>query len=357
MDGYEFYAHEDGYIRHSDLNSVTAWSAASKIAANASPDSLIAIARQINVIMGFGSNSIQGFHNAGNAAGSVLTRVPQLFKSVGIQDQRSLAKLKDDIYFVTSTRYGNAQVMRLRGFDLTPVSPSVIDNILGTLSATGNDIYLCGFQLGGFDYLSVFISMASEGPDSLILLESSEEILLETGDSIILETNPSVTSSFGRHLLYNATLNIWAEWDSNICTFISGLGQSSTNQIIATSRVNTSGKIYVINAAQDQVYTDDGSAYTMSIRTARVNHGTSRRKFDTAIRLIGDIQEAGTATLSVCDDDSGTYTTIGTFDLTQPAPRVHGAGSYEGGRSYKIEHSYNGPFRAEAIEIDYEIAA
>ena len=95
----------------------------------------------------------------------------------------------------------------------------------------------------------------------------------------------------------------------------------------------------------------------MTIQTARINHGTDKRKFVKSVRLIADNQESGTATLEKSDDDYGTFTTLGTFDMTSMDKRINRCGSYKGGRSYRITHSANTAFRAEALEIEYEVGS
>ncbi len=103
------------------------------------------------------------------------------------------------------------------------------------------------------------------------------------------------------------------------------------------------------------MFTDDGVSYDLQIRTAKIDHGTSNWKFIPRIRLVADTQSAGTATLEASDDDFATWDTLGTFDLTVAEKEIHSCGSYEGGRAYRLTHSYAGPFRAESLEIDYEI--
>ena len=60
-------------------------------------------------------------------------------------------------------------------------------------------------------------------------------------------------------------------------------------------------------------------------------------------------------TLEYSDDNYQTWRTLGTFDLTQPEPKITGCGSHKGGRAYRLTHSNNSLFRAEALEFDFAI--
>ena len=359
LDGYLFYATDNGYVNNSDLNSVSAYTANARIADQQFPDPTIAVAVQKNYIVSFGINSNAKFQNAGFSSGSPLQVLKQQVERIGVLDQRSIDYLEDDIYYVSSPSSGDVGAYRMRGLQSTRISTSIVDKILGTASVSGS-VYTNCFRLGGYQYASFIVSMASDGPSSALLLESGDYLLLETtpGGNLLLEDNAAQSASFVRMLVYNATLNIWSEWDCNQCTFIETLGSGTANKLIATSRVNTSGKVYKIDPVADgQLYQDDGSAFTMQIRTAKLDFGTGKRKFVQRIRLICDKQSSGTVTLEASDDDYDSWFTLGTFDLTVMKPQIVRCGSYKGARAYRLSNSDNIPFRGEAIEIDYEIAA
>lgn len=357
MDGFQFYVTDDGNVRNSDLNSVTAYTSTNYVAAQISPDPAVGIVRQKNYLIVFGTGSKEAFINGGNATGSPLQRVPQAFENIGALDQRSIKSMEDVVYFVSTPRYGDVGVYRIRQLQAEKISPPNIDKIIGTFTATGGSVYTNAFRLGGYPYLGLFVSTATEGPASLLLLEDGDNLLLETGDDIVLESSSSEVSSFVRFLVYNIGLNIWSEWDCSEATFVEGGSGGVSNVLWATSRVETGGKIYTINpAANGELWRDDGSSYSAEIRTSRIDHGTNKRKYVHEIRLIADKQSTGTVTLEKSDDDYASWQTLGTFDLTADMDfHIARCGSYKGGRAYRLTHSANAPFRAEAIEIDYSV--
>jgi hypothetical protein len=357
IDGYHVYATDDGNIRNSDLNSITAYTASNFVQPDMSPDPPVALGLHKNMVVAWGTGSMEVFHNAGNAAGSPFTRIPQLFSRFGAVDQRGVSQLGDDLYYVTGARFGDVAVMRLRNLQPQPVSTQTIDKILGTLTASGGQIYLSGFQLGGYNYVGVTALNTSEAT-SFLQLESGDDILLESADKAVLDDSASQTAMFGRMFVYNTDLNLWIEWDSSEATYIVGVGAGQTNKLLATSRVDTTGAIYTINpASSGELHTDNGVAFTMEIRTSKLDFGTDRRKAINSIRLIADTQASGTASLECSDDDYASWTTLGTFDMTQQVKRITRCGAYRGGRAYRLRHSANTAFRGEALEFDYAVGS
>lgn len=356
LDGYLFYG-SSASIYNSDLNSITAHTSTSFLAAQMSPDPINALARHKNMVLCWGISSMEAFYNAGNATGSPLARAPQFFSRYGALGQESVATLADDIFFTTSAKYGDVQVVRLRNLAPTTISTPHVSRILGTFAASGGHVYMSAWQLGGYNHVSAVTTTNAESGD-LLLMETGEELLLETADSILLEEDADNSASFGRMLVYNADLNIWSEWDCQVATFITGIGSGSTNQLLATSRINDDGKVYRIKPVSDAaVYADDVSTYTMEVRTSKIDHGTENRKFVKSVRLTADEQSSGTVTLEASDDDYGSWVTLGSFDLSQKDKRIYGCGSYTGGRAYRLQHTDNAPCRIEALEIDYEPAS
>lgn len=357
MDGYLFYTTDDGNLRNSDLNSVTSYSSTGTIPVQMSADQPVGTAIQNNCVVALGLGSKEVFQNAGLASGSPLQRVTQPFQRVGCVDQRSVTQLEDTIWFVSTPYEGDIGVYRMQALSAGKISTAAIDKIMGTVSSNAA-IYASSFKLGGYPYAAFAISIASDGPASMLLLESGDSMLLESGDDILLEDTPSQTAAYVRTLVVNSQLNVWSEWDCDEMTFVDGLSTGTANSLVATSRMKTDGKVYTINpSANGEIYQDDGSTYTCQVRTARIDFGTPIRKFVKRITLIGDKQAAGTVTVEKSDDDYETWQTLGTFDLTSMKPEITRCGSHRGGRAYRLSHSYNGPWRAEALEIEYELAA
>jgi hypothetical protein len=355
LDGYLFYCIDTGNIYNSDLNSVTSYPSTGVLPVQNAPDPAVAIARHKNMIIVFGSASKEAFYNAGNASGSPLQRAIQYFERIGCLDQRSITTLENDVYFVSTPYEGDVGVYRIRDMAAQKVSTPNVDTVIGTYSANNGAIYASSFKLGGRPILALFLSTASETTD-MLLLESSDNILLENGDDVLMEGSASAAASYQRTMIYHADINLWSEWQCDTATFIDSFGSGIANQILATSRVLTGGYVYRINPTSDGIlYRDNGASYTMEVRTSGVDLGTSKRKFIRSVKLICDEQSSGTASISYSDDDYATWSTARDIDLTKKNYTLWRMGSHVGKRAWKISHSSNAPFRAEALEIDYTV--
>ncbi len=182
-------------------------------------------------------------------------------------------------------------------------------------------------------------------------------MLTEAGDLLLLEDLAAQSASFVRKLIYNATLNIWGEWDDEEGTFIDSFGSNTDNQIIATSRFKTDGKIYKIDpVSAGVVYTDDGTTISTEIRTSKIDFGTEDKKYVQEVELVADTVTSAavsTAALYWSDDDYQSWKGPLFFDMSAQRKTVSRLGAHYGGRAYKILHTANGPFRAQALEIRY----
>lgn len=357
MDGYLFYADDSGYINNSDLNSVASYTANARIAVQMSPDPAVGVARHKNTIIVFGGASKEVFFNAGLASGSPLQRSPQFFERIGCLDQLTVTTLENEIFFVSTPHEGDIGVYRIRDLQMQRISTPNVDRVIGTTLSASGSIYASSFRLGGYPYAAFALSTSSEASENL-LIESGDALLLEDGDNLLLESNPAQIASFARQMVYNAALNLWSEWDSTESTFIDGISSGYSNQLFATSRFETGGKVYTINpAVSGQLYQDDGSAFTLEIRTSKLLDGP-HRKFIEQVTLIGwDANNTTMPYLSYSDDDYATFSTARQFTQIGGVPTLHRCGSHRQGRAYKITDSANVPFRAEALGIRYSESA
>ena len=317
MDGYVFIMTSQGRIYNSALNSVTDWSANNYISSGLSPDYGRGCYRHRNLIVAFGVFSTEFFRNAGNATGSPLSRVAEAALNVG-----TCSSVADDgktLYWVGQTTDGVAGVMRMNGTQPERVSTAEVDAYLAYYGDTLATVrfYCRALKLGGLSIVTV-----SAG------------------------SNPALVWA------YFVDLNIWMEW--SFPTALQGLGYITWDGFNKVIYVGGTGKRYALSYTTP-IFQENGSSYTAEVQTSRVDFGTASRKFISRIRLICDKQASGTATLEYSDDDYATWTTLGTFDLTSMRPEIHRCGSHVGGRAYRLTHSANTAFRAEALEIEYEV--
>lgn len=320
LDGYIFVIDINGNVYNSDLNSITSWAATSYINASMRPSTGIGLARHKDLILAFGQDGIDVYRNAGNPTGSPLVRVGG-FRGFGTNSwsataYRSIDFLGEHVVWLggegVSASGGKTGVWMFVDGAPRKISTPAVEKIL--FGGDGQSVASVGiFEIQYGKYVNVV--------------------------GYLENTN----------LLYDIKNGIWME--SN---FPSGFRLASES-LYAIDVDTSSGKVYRINYLGDPVYQDDGSAYSAIIQTSRITHGTERRKFVNSIKLIADEQASGTATLEASDDDYGSWVTLGTFDMTAHEKKIQPGGSYTGGRAYRLTHSANTAFRAEAVEIDYDV--
>lgn len=319
MDGYAFVITRKAEIHNSALNDFTSWAASDYLTANEVTDNGVTLARYKNLIAAFGTKSIEFFQNAGSAFGSPLVRVSGSTIKIGAASGVAVVESEDTIYWVgtSDTRY--AGIFRLNGLQPEKISSPIVDELI---------------QSAGL--AAVRISVAQVANSHLVFVDLAGAFLL------VLDTNTG----------------IWSEWTTptNEGGFVN-VTYKTGSAVFALFKSAT--RLHRL-LFQDTTYVDNSSAaanltYSAIAQTQRHAHGTNNRKFVKSVSLVSDKQSSGTATLEYSDDDYGSWTTAGTFDLTKMNPRIHRCGSFVGGRAWRVTHSANTAFRADALEVDLEV--
>jgi hypothetical protein len=312
LDGYAFIMTSDGLIYNSDLNSITAWTASNFLSANEYPDKGVGLIRFRNTILAFGKESMEVYRNAGNAAGSPLSRIPEYSQLIGCISADAITSIKDTVFFCGSTKQGVISLYSYNGQTPVPISPPEINAQL-TLA----------------------------GP-----------------------TNVTITSMsfYGRHFVVCQALNTtfvycieennWHEWSSSEPLWYKSDGVISGSSMVCytISNISTSGKVFVFNPSNTS-YQDNGAAFTASIQTSKLDLGNMLRKSWGKMNVVGD-QANAASTLSIAwsDDDYQSYSTVSSVDMSGNRPCVSRTGSSRR-RSWILSHSVNTSLRLEALEF------
>jgi len=307
MDGYAFIMDTRGRIWNSDVNSVTAWTATSFIAANSYPDPGRGVVRLGTYIMGFGSDSVQFFRNAGNISGSPLERVEPMTLKIGCISADAICEVTGTIFWAGSSPQGGIAVYSYGGSAQRISTPEIETTLL--LAGTTN-----------------------------ITLASTKFY----GRSFVLVQASAVT------LAYCVEERAWFEMSSATPLWYRTAGVSSGTQVTyAISKNSTSGKIFLINPAA-LTFQDNGATFTALFQTSKIGK-SNIRTFWNEIEVDGD-RELATSTLSlyVSDDDYIGQKFIGTVDLSSGRRKLTRLGSAFR-RSWIGSHSANTPMRLEAL--------
>lgn len=309
MDGYALVMTQDGYLYASDVNSVTSWTNTSRKQTNAYPDKGVGCIRYKNLIMAFGTESVEFYQNAGLTP-FPFQRVTPMTQKVGTISADAIGQIADTVFWVGATPQGGLSVFQY-------------DGSISRISTPEQD-----FQL------------VLAGPTNI-----SITTLRFYGRSFVLVKANTTT------YVYVIEDKRWHEWSSTTPLWYRAAGLSTGSQILtySISNVATTGKVYVVNPAS-LVFTDDGSAFTATAQSMADDHGTPNRKFYSDLTIIADIEPStSTLTISKSDDDFVTFDTLGTVDLSSSRRILTRLGSSRK-RAWKLTHSANTAFRIERLQ-------
>jgi hypothetical protein len=317
LEGYGFIMDTTGRIYNSDLNSVTAWTAASFKTANSTPDIGVAAWRHRDVILAFCKQHIEAWRNdPANTAGSPLSRIDEMTLNIGCLSEHAITEVAGTVYFAGTTKGAHVGIYAYNGGQWKKISTPEIEAQL-VIAGAGN-ITMTALGFYGRHHLWINASSTTFG-------------------YCIEETEWYEVSGIHR---------IWYKADGV------SAGTSLVNYVV--SNVSTSGKVYVMNPAAP-VYQDDGNSYTAVLQSSVVDFGTRHRKRYNRVTYIGDEQATSTnLSLSYSDDDYQSFSTARTFDLSENTPFMTRLGTAKR-RAWVFSHSGNSPMRAEALEFDYEV--
>lgn len=314
LDGYVFVMRSGtDEIWNSDVDAPTAWSATSFLASEMYPDNIVALSRHLNYIIAFGTFSTEFFYDNENASGSPLRRSEGNAVKLGLAARDSVAQTDRRLCWAAQANDGEPSIWMLNGLTTEKISTEFQDKIL-----------------------------ANEGAN---LTNATGYIVRHKGHSLyIINLN-------ARSLVYDLDEKIWLDWSINSASSHAVLPfkyatQGADNTILLLH--NTDGKIYKLDSG---TYQDDAGAILVHIITTKLDFGTTKQKRQFKWELVADKESSGTCTVEWTDDDYGSYKTARTLDLTV-RPFTRAGGNFRR-RAYRIIHTANAPFRAEAMEIEY----
>jgi len=322
MDGYAFVMDKNANIWNSDLNSLSSWSATGFVNASSYPDGGVGLARSKDYLIAFQNGSIDFFRNAGNATGSPLSKVLGASIRMGAYMLgpvspvlETIRAVNDDVFFIgRSLDSGAVGVYKINGTQIVKVSNAAVDKTLN-----GNpDLY--GFAgvlpFMGMQHLVLSYTFSSSG--------ESYAYCLETGVWWVI----SVSGARINAVAGNASIGYLVSADKS-------------NNIAYTAQLD---------------WQDFGGAMTMTVQTQVIDHGTTKRKLYKALQIVGDIRTtSGNTAISWSDDDYATFSSAHNVDMSTIRPRITRLGSSRR-RAWKITDSVNAPFRAQALEIDFDVS-
>jgi len=131
MDGYVILAEEESVDFYSSgVSSVFSWSPLDFASAENFPDKIVALARQANFIIAFGTNSTELFYNAANEEGSPFSRNENYLLQVGLANMDSIFATEKYTMWIAKNPAGGHSVWSLNGYEAREVSTETMERWL-----------------------------------------------------------------------------------------------------------------------------------------------------------------------------------------------------------------------------------
>ena len=350
LDGYLFSTSGIA-INNSDNADPFTWGAANYITPQTQTYGILWIALHNKHVASFGHNTIEFLYDAGNPDGSPLSpRNDIIIEDVGMYTAETVTGAGPTSYqkcyteidrgkigaFISNNN-GKIGVHLLKEFQAVKISNDKIDRYLNYIETDGQDRYpsISSFTVHGKTLVALTIN------------------------DYVGATENAVT------FVYDMETDMWEEW-----TVDSNIHSSGAFPVVGSAPLmyNTDGKTplgTVVQMADGKLYlldpvsfqdTDSGSTardITIVIQTPKYSgsqnmHGVL--KFQREMRAVCDRPSASsTLTVEYTDDDYQTFVSAGTLDLSDPASRITGLGSfYE--RAYRLTYADNYQFRLRQLE-------
>lgn len=328
MDGYVFAAVAQSgspKICHSDLNSASAFDPLSVIQPN-HYDIPACVAKYRNHIVYFGNNSVQFFTNNGNPSGSVLSQADHLsiigLGSVGgaASGVSSHCLLGGTLYWLGVSEGVVSGVYRLNGFAPERISNDSVTRQLAAVIAA-----LSSTEIIAFDPFSFF---------------GNDFLYVAVGDI---------------GYIYHVQTEEWYEagFFSGGMRIAGNTSSSANPALYGVRMTGTTGKVYSLSES-GLVYTDDTAAYTMTLQTEPYVLNDGKGFVINSVELLADTQASGSTAFYTTADDYANWVTQPSFDMTLTTKEVHRLGLYRNHVAFKLEHSANTAWRAQALKVRWE---
>ena len=317
IDGYIVLARASSVdVYTCDLDSPTLWSAENFLSAEMFPDSVVALARQNNQVIVFGTSSIEFFYDAANASGSPLSRNDSTTIQIGTAAPYCIYQNERYCAYVSQSDSGGRAVWVIEGFQPKKVTDEYIERIL----------------------------------DSEVDMSDCRGFGLRTKGHMFYVVN---LKTIGRTLVYDFDEKLWHEWSSNSTGSHAVFGcdyMSDNSTGMAFLLHSSNGTLYKLDPS---VYTDDGTTILCELVTNKYDMDTYNRKFMSSLKIVGDrYSSANSVVVYWSDNDYQTWSNAKTIDLTDDFPAFHRLGSFRR-RAFKLTHATNNPFRVESLECVY----
>ena len=295
-------------IYNSDTDNPYSWNPINFIVAEQFPDNLSALARQNNMLVAFGTESVEFFYDAGNAAGTPLARNTSYTLQVGIAAPSAILQNEKFCLFIGQSRSGGRAAWMLDGFVPKKISDEYIERILDAEGTALVNAQGFGLRTNGHFFYVITLT--------------------------------------DKTIVYDLEERMWHEWEG-----IDVINATDDGTGMAVIQGGHTGKLYYMDPT---LGTDDGENITMKVFTSKYDFDTMNIKGMQSLNVVSD--QVGTdATMRIrwSDDDYRTWSDWRTLNFN-PRAFYTGLGSFRR-RAFNLEYSAGLPARFEALEFDLRL--
>ncbi len=410
IDTYTCVLNPAGQLVNSQPGQPGNWTPISYIQATSNPDPGVAIARYLQYVVCFCSQSMGFFYDNGNSPGSPFNRNISADQNVGCAAGNSVVATRNTIFWVGQTKQRGRSVYMLDGLVPKPISNTYIDRILGGDSLV--NVYAYFIEINGH-YLYI-LTLTNTNVTLVYDMQTNEwhvwssstlgTPLTSTSGSIngtvVDLTIPNhglsngdivqITGAAPSQYLGTFIVNVV---DSNNITYTqgTGIGGGINSEPINEFAINNepiqvlsggtlppltvtpwvqnffrpwfytfvSGTDLLLDMSSGTVYTvqqglanDNGNFIYMSMRTESWDGGTNTHKFMPSFELVGD-KFNDTAYVGFTDDDYDTYSTFRPIDLGVSRSQLVRCGRF---RRRAVQVIYIGSYEARFYRAQMKVS-
>jgi hypothetical protein len=389
LNGRFYVMDVNGVIYGSEEDAPASWNALETLIAQNETGAGKAIAKSLEYLVAFKEFSTEFFYDAGNPPpGSPLGPVQNGFTQVGCASGDSVADVAGTLCWIAQEKKAKGRsVYMMSGTQQAKISTPDIDRILTEDSLA--EVYAYGLKIRG---RSLYVLILPDSDITLVCdIESKDWTQWSTltaqspaSISSITRSGSTCTVTFGSaHNLsdgdplliaganqsdYNGLKQV-TYVSSTVVTFQTSASPvtPATGTITGTRYVesyfkftkyaNCNGRDMLLHESDGHLfeilpteYQDDDAPINVLIRTARLDGGTSARKANGALTVVGD-KVSDFIAVRWSDDDMTTSSTYRPVDLSKEEPRLRRCGAFKR-RTYELRHVGDNPLRLEALELE-----
>jgi hypothetical protein len=322
LDGTTYVMDTNGNIYGSNLNDGTTWNPLNVIAASATSDQGVALAKQLTYILAFKQSTTQVFFNNSNPApGSPLSPVPDSQIPLGCFAPYSVKGIDNSILWVSSNETVSPQVVQLDALVPKIVSTPAVEKILDGAKINS--------EFGGSGIIGW---------------------VLKHGGHRFYGLN---IQNLNLCLVYDIDQQAWYIWTDpfgNAWPVVGTSYQGGIAQGIAAPHVVQTSDGKILNVDTASIYpNDNGVLFPVDIYTPNFDGGVDKSKMLSLLRFHADQTKGSTLNIRYNDSDyeTGKWSNFRNVDLGLQRPYIDDEGSFYR-RAYHLRHLCNTRFRIKS---------